>query len=1135
MMIRHRYLWFSLVLCLMFSIDSRWEQSAKSITTVKLQAILQHLAVEAKRGRTSERIISKLKAAQGLPTPQIQNGHVQVIIEARTPADLLKLHEVLGANPIEVSYGSSLQAWVPLTQLESLGARSDVRFIRLPVPASLDQGAIVSEGVSLIGSRSWNNANFDGKGIKIGILDDGFYSYDLLLGRELPSRERVIAKSFRKDGEMYDPNSPSRHGTAMAEIIHDIAPGATLYLTAFATDLELHKAIGYLINEHVHIISTSFSIPSGCFSPEGGVYEPQIKEARQGGIFWSTSGGNDGDRHWEGRWRDDNGNRLHNFQGNDDFNTLSVELSEFEYPNGQRVATFVISGYFSWEADCKNASDDYEIVFFNEQGQELPPLSEGQGQLNEWAWGSGRPVKFFFATLDYPLSEIGSIKRIQLGIRQLRSGAPRGGLDIVWRCCDIQKYEYSDPRGSVSIFEPRISPNTFAVGAFHHDPSRCPSWAPCPSGLLSYSSRGPTKDGRLKPDITAPSHVSTDSYGLFRGGDRDQGFNGTSAAQPHAAGAAALVRQAFPNYTPEQIQKFLEDHAEDRGPPGKDNDWGAGQLILGQPPTQPTRPTAPSNLSTSARSPTAIDLTWRDNSSDEDGFEIERQLQGRDWQRITTVGRNVTNYSDTGLSPNTTYCHRVRAYNAAGSSDYSNTSCATTPRLNRDPIANAGPDQTVTAGTTVQLDGSRSSDPDGDPLTFRWAFISRPTGSLAAFSNPNIVNPTFVADLAGEYLIELTVEDGKGGRSSARVRITAINPPAIAVTPQRLEFTAVQGGPNPEPQTLQITNAGGSTLNWTAVTDAPWLKLSRDQGTAPSTVTVAVEIRGLAVTVHSARITITASGATNSPFTVAVILTIQPSQPPRIQVTPNTLAFQATLGSSAPPPQVLTITNVGGGVLNWTALTDVPWLRVTPMSGVAPPEARVNVSVETNGLVVGKQEGRIIVTAPDAPNSPMIVPVTLHIVGTVQTLLSLKFTQVSFATSGWNRQLRVGCVTYKNDIEAKIQLTLTDGRRQEYTIPAGREALICNDLIHLEGLGEPRALEYSVIANVLPLALKFIKLEMGDPTYWERSTREGCLVYKNIQADPKLLKVTLSDGTVHEFSIPTGEEFFVCSDVVHLE
>ena len=222
-------------------------------------------------------------------------------------------------------------------------------------------------------------------------------------------------------------------------------------------------------------------------------------------------------------------------------------------------------------------------------------------------------------------------------------------------------------------------------------------------------------------------------------------------------------------------------------------------------------------------------------------------------------------------------------------------------------------------------------------------------------------------------------------------------------------------------------------------------------------------------------------------------------------------------------------------MLNWAALTDVPWIRLVPLSGVAPPEARISVSVEISGLGASKQEGRIIVTAPDAANSPVIVPVTLHIAGATPTLLSLKFTHVLLETSGWSRQLRVGCVTYKNDTEAKIQLALIDGRRQEYTIPAGREVLVCNDLVHIESLGEPRALESLVITNLVPLALKFIKLEIGEARYWERSAREGCLVYKNIQADPKLLKVTSNDGTTHEFSIPAGGEFFVCNDIVHLE
>jgi len=99
---------------------------------------------------------------------------------------------------------------------------------------------------------------------------------------------------------------------------------------------------------------------------------------------------------------------------------------------------------------------------------------------------------------------------------------------------------------------------------------------------------------------------------------------------------------------------------------------------------------------------------------------------------------------------------------------------------NTRPMANAGPDQTVVVGTTVHLDGSKSSDVDGDRLTLRWALTAVPSGSTATLSDPTLVNPTFAVDKAGTYLVRLIVNDGTLDSAPATVTITTTNSRPVA-------------------------------------------------------------------------------------------------------------------------------------------------------------------------------------------------------------------------------------------------------------------------------------------------------------------------------------------------------------------
>jgi hypothetical protein len=147
------------------------------------------------------------------------------------------------------------------------------------------------------------------------------------------------------------------------------------------------------------------------------------------------------------------------------------------------------------------------------------------------------------------------------------------------------------------------------------------------------------------------------------------------------------------------------------------------------------------------------------------------------------------------------------------SSAPSTVTITTTPG-NTAPVATAGPDQTVQLGAMVTLSGSGSSDVDGNPLTYQWAFVSVPTGSAAKLANPTTVTSTFVADLAGQYVVRLLVNDGKVNSTPDTVTITTTGGNTAPVA---------KAGPD---QSVQV----GATvmLNGSSSTDADQNSLTYD-------------------------------------------------------------------------------------------------------------------------------------------------------------------------------------------------------------------------------------------------------------------------------------------------------------------
>ena len=104
----------------------------------------------------------------------------------------------------------------------------------------------------------------------------------------------------------------------------------------------------------------------------------------------------------------------------------------------------------------------------------------------------------------------------------------------------------------------------------------------------------------------------------------------------------------------------------------------------------------------------------------------------------------------------------------------------TVSTTNTAPVAHAGPNQTAPVNTTVPLDGSQSSDVDGNALTFQWTLVRSPDGSSVELVNPTTVNPRLTLDRAGTYTVQLIVNDGQADSDPASVTISTENSPPVA-------------------------------------------------------------------------------------------------------------------------------------------------------------------------------------------------------------------------------------------------------------------------------------------------------------------------------------------------------------------
>ena len=512
----------------------------------KIQSVLTHLAaIERFQGREAAGLYANRRKID------LSDGNVRVVSVVQSPGHVRSMTqaaaficgriESLGGR-VETTYRGLVQHTIPLSALEILADDPLIKYIRAPLKPF--KQTVVSEGVALTGADLWKSiAPFkNAVQAKICILDAGFDGYSSKLGKELPAT--VTARSFRADGDIT--GGGEIHGTACSEIAYDMAPDAKFYLVNFETDVEQHNAVDWIVAQKMDVISCSLCWFNAGAGDGTGPIDDDPAYAASHGIAWANSAGNSAQDHWFGPFVDTDGNGYMNFPNGAELLTFNVEAND-------TVGVFL--NWKDWGAydgtDYAGSDQDYDLELYINNGANWQYVDSSTNPQTGSQW----PTEEIYGWYSTVKATWG------LKIKRVSASAAKAAINLeVVVMGDYPSIDFYNRNRSVLV--PADSPDVLTAGATRVG-----------NDVVEYfSSRGPTWDGRLKPDLTAPDGVSTATYG-------DHNFYGTSAAAPHLAGAIALLKGKTP-YTIAQIKTLLIKRAIDLGAAGPDNDYGYGRLNL---------------------------------------------------------------------------------------------------------------------------------------------------------------------------------------------------------------------------------------------------------------------------------------------------------------------------------------------------------------------------------------------------------------------------------------------------------------------------------------------------------------------------------------------------------------------------
>ncbi len=493
---------------------------------VLFACLLSGLAIDAAAdARTSHGLQQRMAQAEHAPAVP-----VLAIIEADPETSL---------SPLIAKHGGVLRhRWnrlhevsLPAGKLSALvRALPEAAVVRLPYPH--EPTAVTGQGVTLTGAGDMQALDQSGGGMTIGVIDLQFSNYtNSQTSGDLPSG--LVITDYTGTG-----TGGGTHGTNVAEIVHEMAPGAALRLAKIASETQLSQALDDMIAAGTDVIVHSVAWFNAAFYDGTGSLCDIANRAEAAGIQWVNAAGNYRNGHYLGTFADSDGDLQHEFAAGQNYNTISL------------TAGSAVSLYLNWEA-YPTTTIDYNLELYNGvpgAGGSLVASSANKQSGKGGAW--------------YPYPDEAIVKYVP---------AITGTHYIV-----VRKTTGSTANRRLALFSigPALGVKTTASSLAQ--PADCANVLATGATNLSdapesFSSEGPTTDGRAKPEISAPNRVQT---------SLSASFAGTSAAAPHVGGAVGLLRAQSPSLTLAQIRWLLTSTAKDVNTAGYDYRTGSGRISL---------------------------------------------------------------------------------------------------------------------------------------------------------------------------------------------------------------------------------------------------------------------------------------------------------------------------------------------------------------------------------------------------------------------------------------------------------------------------------------------------------------------------------------------------------------------------